>query len=1017
MFSGLVAQAQEDVVLEQGNANKYDPSGTLLKPYPKEEFDFSVEGPFSIYNWELFVYIPLFIADRFIAAGKYVEAQRWIHAVFDPTRGAEVGSSGECISYWRVKPLRSVSAATGVEDILEALASEEVEGDSGLLRERALAQAKVWEDNPFDPHALARARPQAIQRAVVMKYLDLLVGWADSLFRRDSIETNNEASQIYFIARQLLGDRPVRLSGESRDALTYAEMKDTLKLYWPALQELEDRATGSGSAPPRTGFQGGVVETTTGAETPSPITVPHVPDGQGGLRPYFCTPPNERMLSLWDVVDDRLYKLRNCLNIDGIFRQLPLFQPPIDPAAVAGALAGGADLASAIGGLSAPVPFHRFERMLAFAKEVVSEVQRLGGQLLSALEKGDAERLARIRAEYEARVSDATMEVRKAQEVEASRAQKRAFEAKEAAVVRRNYFDRLLAEDPTDGDEGRGEAAKAELAATEMLEGTRTIQSSKTKMDELTAQAGILPSFSVGFAGISSPTGSVSLGGQQLAAISATVAAVQAGAIAVAQSSASLAQQEAVRIRRREEWAYQRDLAGADADTLTVQISELGARMEVVARELELQEELIAQALEIGSYYRSKFTNEELYSYLEGELSGLYNRAFNLAHDVARRAQRCFQFELAEPTASFVKAGHWENRTKGLLAGERLAADLREMESAYLERNRREYELRKRFSLREIDPVALAKLKSQGSCLFELREEHFNVDHPSHYMRRIRRVKVTIPAVTGPYDSLGATLTYLRGELRAQPNTGSQYLVADLFGASESISLSTADSDGGYFESRNADSRYMPFENKAAANSQWSLSLPSIYRSFDYSTIEDVVVELEYTAREGGMVPFGEAQQDTLKSEAVGSQTEKLVHVVSLRGAYPEAFHALSTGSASTVVQVDADAFPSLPFDGVITPISVQALLVRETAFDGPISVGDLELTVNGGTLASQSWGYFGDGIDQSSPSEERKVITATIAASETGSWEIGIASGLPQGAGAYEDLVLVLSYQITVPS
>ena len=36
---------------------------------------------------------------------------------------------------------------------------------------------------------------------------------------------------------------------------------------------------------------------------------------------------------------DRLFKIRNSLNIRGIFRQLPLFEPPIDPALLARAAA------------------------------------------------------------------------------------------------------------------------------------------------------------------------------------------------------------------------------------------------------------------------------------------------------------------------------------------------------------------------------------------------------------------------------------------------------------------------------------------------------------------------------------------------------------------------------------------------------------------------------------------------------------------------------------------------------
>ena len=44
--------------------------------------------------------------------------------------------------------------------------------------------------NPFDPHVVARTRPSAYQWYVVMKYLDNLIAWGDSLFLADTQETS-----------------------------------------------------------------------------------------------------------------------------------------------------------------------------------------------------------------------------------------------------------------------------------------------------------------------------------------------------------------------------------------------------------------------------------------------------------------------------------------------------------------------------------------------------------------------------------------------------------------------------------------------------------------------------------------------------------------------------------------------------------------------------------------------------------------------------------------------------------
>ena len=44
-----------------------------------------------------------------------------------------------------------------------------------------------------------------------MKYLDNLIAWGDSLFRQDTIESINEATQLYVLAANMLGPRPQRI--------------------------------------------------------------------------------------------------------------------------------------------------------------------------------------------------------------------------------------------------------------------------------------------------------------------------------------------------------------------------------------------------------------------------------------------------------------------------------------------------------------------------------------------------------------------------------------------------------------------------------------------------------------------------------------------------------------------------------------------------------------------------------------------------------------------------------------
>src|SRR5262249_61416686 len=93
-----------------------------------------------------------------------------------------------------------------------------------------------------------------------------------------------------------------------------------------------------------------------------------------GTALYFCVPRNDKLMSYWDTVADRLFKIRNSLNLQGTFRQLPLFEPPIDPALLAKATAAGLDIGAAISGLYQPLPLVRFTFLIGKALELCPPV-------------------------------------------------------------------------------------------------------------------------------------------------------------------------------------------------------------------------------------------------------------------------------------------------------------------------------------------------------------------------------------------------------------------------------------------------------------------------------------------------------------------------------------------------------------------------------------------------------------------------------------------------------------------
>jgi hypothetical protein len=201
--------------------SNYQPVPLYLAPLPyvpREEIDFARKGAYSLYNWELFFHIPLLIAVQLSKNQRFAEAQRWFHYVFDPTAtdspikpytpGPE--------RFWRVQPF--YDAALRPVQTLEALI-----GEAGGIDE----QVAAWQANPFSPHVIARMRVVAYMKAVVMRYIDNLIAWGDQLFRQDTIESINEATQLYVLAAEILGRRPEDIPARARPrAQTFRTLDD-----------------------------------------------------------------------------------------------------------------------------------------------------------------------------------------------------------------------------------------------------------------------------------------------------------------------------------------------------------------------------------------------------------------------------------------------------------------------------------------------------------------------------------------------------------------------------------------------------------------------------------------------------------------------------------------------------------------------------------------------------------------------------------------------------------------------
>lgn len=792
----LIARASASVasVLSWDTQNLTEPP--LSSSDTATPIDFN--GANGLYFWELFFHAPHLVAYRLNQEQQYAKATLWMHYLFDPSARRDDGSSPP--AYWNSRPL------------VEA------------------GNASYEQAGPTDPDAIAYSNPVHYQKTLFQLYIRNLIAAGDAFYRTQTPDSLSMAKLIYRQALDLLGPFP---GGELENDWAPVTLGSAVSAGNPALRDFERSQTGP---------------------MPVPLATPAPHPLLGALDLPSRPPLNEQLLGYWSTLDSRLYNLRHNLSLTGQPMAVPLYATPADPTRLMAARGAGATPLQVLGYATTPtIPAYRFQALLSSAYHAAATLNRFGDLLLSYQEKKDRASQEDLQQSQLLALSSFTITLQDLAVQTANATLTVLNDNMNSAAQRQTYYSNLY-----DNNVSADEASALDKQTT-------ALRLSAASVPFLGAAASIamLPNIK----------GTAWGGRASYAVLGVTGTILQVASMSL-QASAEQQAASATYSRRRDEWGFQRDQATQELTTLQDQIKQqdiLVTSAQTAKDQATLQQQ---QILNMQNFLQTRSSNAALYQWLIGQMNTLYSSAYQAVQALCLGTQASWQYELGDYQTTFINPNAWDDSHKGLTAGDTLTFNLQQMENAYLQRNERKLEIVKTVALSTLigsdwkSSIVTPSDDTDVSYIdFSIDEALLDSDYPGHYLRQLKSVSLTLPATVGPYQDVRATLAQSSSSVLLTADiAGVNYLLnPDGSGSSpanvitnlrpsQQIVLSTGLNDAGQFVLDMHDQRYLPFEGTGAV-SGWRLTFPHASSTDQTSLINsltDIIVQLRYTAKDGG---------------------------------------------------------------------------------------------------------------------------------------------------------------------
>jgi Tc toxin complex TcA C-terminal TcB-binding domain/ABC toxin N-terminal region len=689
-----------------------------------------------------------------------------------------------------------------------------------------------------------------------------------------------------------------------------------------------------------------------------------LPDAMVETGPSVPFPPNPFWESLRLQARTGLAKIHNSMNIAGF----------------------------SVGPSAGPPTQYRYAVLAERAKQLVGIAQQVESAYLAALERRDAEAYNLLQAGHDLQVARATVSLQDLRITDADLGVRMAELQRDKAQLQTDYLWQLLRQ-------GLNSSERAALTAMRSALRLQTAASELSIVGNVWGAVGLLGGVPL--------LGSLFGGPSQMLSAFSNAASLRA----------SLYQTMASFERHEQEWRQQWSLSNQD-----VLIGEQQILMAWNQRRIALMERAVAglqldHAAAVVEFLVNKFTNAELYEWMSGVLGRVYNYFLQQATAVAQLAQAQLSFERQEPALSVIQSDYWQTTIEssaadtppdraGLTGSARLLQDVYRLDQYAFETRQRRLQLRQIVSLAHHQPLALQTLRDTGGAIFVTPMELFDRDFPGHYLRLIRQVQISMPALI-PLTGLRATLS--TSGISRVVTGGGTFETVELRRSPETIAFTSPINATGLFEFQPEAEMLLPFEGMGVDTS-WELQLPRPANSFDYQTIADVLLTIEYTALSS---PLYRDQVIKRLGRSISGD-----RVFSLRQDFADSWYELNNSNArvASLVTQRAD-FPPHLVDLRIQHITLRVL--RQEGFTEEIGVEEAAFTPEGESVSMGGPARTVGGII-STRRQNGEAFRIFQGKNPAGSWRFRLSNPrLVQqwlNDGLIEDIGLAITFKATTP-